>query len=109
MTRKIEQQMVRAIKSGKQWRCDNTMVDFTLGGRVARVFLHGNHIAEIGPDGLVASLAGWNTSTTRSRITALCHEFVPGCNGVGTRKGVPHLVYRDGTVKPVEAHEWFTP
>jgi hypothetical protein len=97
--RKIEERMVKAIKSGKDWQSGNTRV--SIGGEgVMRVHLHGHHIANVWNCGqeVNVNLRGWNTPTTRSRLTALSHAFVPGCNGVCTKRGQTRVAYRvDGS------------
>lgn len=90
--RKIEQQMLNAINSirnntsAKGWSNDNTIV--TNAGDRAKVFLHGNHIADVFNTGVLDvnadTLARWPTPTTKSRLRAL------GAN-VATRKGVTYL------------------
>lgn len=69
MTRKIEQQMLAAIRAGRSWQSGNTMV---CGNAVS---LHGHHIATILPDGTAIpnrdTFHRWPTSTTRSRLRAL--------------------------------------
>jgi hypothetical protein len=90
--RKIEQQMVSAItniqhnSASKGWSNGNTIV--TNAGDRAKVFLHGNHIADVFNTGVLDvntnTLARWPTPTTKSRLRAL------GAN-VATRKGVTYL------------------
>lgn len=72
--RKTEERMLRAIRTYHQWRGKNTEVlDDGFGWGV---YLHGHRIAW-GPwiEGEVkvvgASLCGWDTPTTRSRLYAL--------------------------------------
>jgi hypothetical protein len=75
--RKIEIEMLQAIKTGKNWHYDNTMID--VYNDTTRVYLHGNLIAE-------GQLGKWNqgkltinwpivdkwpTNTTCSRLRAL--------------------------------------
>lgn len=90
--RKIEQQMLNAIsiirnnENARGWSNGNTIV--TNAGDRAKVFLHGNHIADVFNTGLLEvnkqTLARWQTPTTKSRLRAL------GAN-VATRKGVTYL------------------
>lgn len=83
--RQIEKNMLEAIKEGRSWRENNTEV-LVVGNHVA-VYLYGNLIATADPgNGWKFSLSGWNTPTTRSRLSAL------GCD-VCQRNGVP---MRDG-------------
>ena len=92
--RKIEKQMVAAIKARKNFKSGNTEVTMTcneyLGTCIAMVYLHDNLIAKIsfGPENVEAqfTLAGWNKNTTRSRLNALgvgvsCSNLVPYHNG----------------------------
>lgn len=69
MTRKIEQQMIAAIREGRSWQSGNTTV---CGNAVS---LHGHHIATILPDGTAnpnrETFRRWPTATTRSRLRAL--------------------------------------
>jgi len=90
--RKIEQQMVLAVnniihnQSAEGWSFDNTIV--TNAGDRAKVFLHGNHIADVFKTGIlevnIDTLRRWSTPTTKSRLRALgAHVF--------THKGVTYL------------------
>ena len=90
--RKIEQQMIQAIKTissdpnAKGFSKDNTIV--VNAGDRAKVFLHGNHIADVFNTGKLEVnlpvLRNWPSMTTRSRLRAL------GANLVSI-KGVLHL------------------
>ena len=82
--RKIEKEMLQALKEHKVWAKDNTMV-FSNGD----VFLHRNHIATVYPDTEelkvnLDTLRDWPSMTTRSRLRAL------GANLVSI-KGILHL------------------
>lgn len=98
---KIEQAMLAAIRDGQELSQGNTVVhhDPVIDGVEVEVWLHGNLIAKryrTDHDGRwEINLCGWNTRTTRSRLTAICREFVPGCHGVSTARGVVRLVYAD--------------
>ena len=82
--RKIETQMNMAIKSQKNWSSGNTQVITDNG--FSRVFLHGNHIANVFDDVVngdykkVVQLfdGGWQSNTTKSRLNAILFEFVTG-------------------------------
>jgi len=90
--RKIEQQMNQAVnniqhnQAAKGWSNNNTIV-INAGDR-AKVFLHGNHIADVLNTGVLEvntdTLRLWSTPTTKSRLRAL------GAH-VSTRKGVTYL------------------
>ena len=72
--RKIEQQMIQAIKGNKAWRSGNTEV--TLGNDgVSYVFLHGNLIAEVDDTSITVFDGGWQSNTTKSRLNAICNAF----------------------------------
>ena len=79
--RKIETQMNMAIKSQKNWCSGNTQVITDNG--FSRVFLHGNHIANVFDDVVEGNVktvvqlfdGGWQTVTTKSRLNALLDEF----------------------------------
>jgi hypothetical protein len=86
--RKIELQMLDAIRNRATWRMDNTSIS-PIDDVNSAVYLHGNHIADVNSrTGLVMvnkeTLARWSTPTTKSRLRAL------GAN-VATRKGVTYL------------------
>jgi hypothetical protein len=72
--RKIERLMNAAIAQGKRhWQNANTTVQTDDNG-VARVFLHGNQIAEIGEGFIQLWDGGWQTNTTKSRLNAILAE-----------------------------------
>ena len=82
--RLIEEQMIDAIKQGKDWRKDNTKVvqfyndkDYPV---VTSVFLHGNKIAEIDATTVEIYDGGWQTNTTKSRLNAIINELCDGVN-----------------------------
>ena len=75
--RKIERQMVAAIKAGKDWKLDNTEV--IACSNVTDVFLHGNLIARVGETFIELFDGGWQTVTTKSRLNAILREH--GCPG----------------------------
>jgi hypothetical protein len=77
--RKIEQQMIDAIKSETDWKSGNTkVVNFFNDGDkcvVSSVFLHGNKIAEVTDTDMTIFDGGYQSTTTKSRLNALCQEF----------------------------------
>lgn len=94
----VEKDMCEAIRSRKLWGPRNTCVLPKEGYR--SVWLYGNLIAEVYDNGVVrATLAGWNTPTTRSRINAVMQCF--GGSGISVVKGVPKY---EG--KPLGLHDW---
>ena len=74
--RKIEQQMNTAIRNRVNWAGSNTMVTVDHNDK-ARVFLHGNLIAEVCSEFVAIFDGGWQSNTTKSRLNALCQEFRP--------------------------------
>ena len=81
--RKIETQMNRAIRAGRNFSNSNTTVQTSTFFNSqdayceeSKVFLHGNHIATVSDDALTLySGGGWFTPTTKSRLNALIQEF----------------------------------
>jgi hypothetical protein len=73
--RKIEQEMLKAIRSRKNWSNANTAV--SIDSDVVSVMLHGHKIAEIDfkERKMKISSCGYTTSTTKSRLNAILHEF----------------------------------
>lgn len=71
--RKIELEMLAAIKSGTRFAKGNTTVEITDVN--AEVYLHGNHIATVSGFGIVevntSTLLKYPTRTTLSRLRAL--------------------------------------
>ena len=79
--RKIEENMIVAVKRNKNWSSGNTMVK-TDDNNESRVFLHGNHIATVTEDDVILFDGGWQSVTTKSRLNALCYEFCHMGEGV---------------------------
>lgn len=80
--RKVTERIKQAFDQGTSLKVGNTRTDGT------SVFLHGNEIIKRDASGLVmATLAGWNTPTTRERINGITglgiyqKNFVPMLNG----------------------------
>ena len=78
--RKIESQMNRAIRTQSNWAGANTTVFTSDDGLHSKVFLHGNHIATYFHVERQLQIfdGGWQSNTTKSRLNALCYEFVTG-------------------------------
>ena len=93
--RKIEQKMIQAIRSRRDWASANTRVDVVDGDRVI-VRLHGHPIAELIQDDQILWVrdCGYQTTTTKSRLNALLREFCPGCH-VYQKHWVWYLSRRD--------------
>jgi len=77
--RKIESQMIAAIKSETDWQSGNTkVVNFFNDSDkcvVSSVFLYGKKIAEITDTDMIIFDGGRQSVTTKSRLNALCNEF----------------------------------
>lgn len=111
--RKIEKKMIEAILTHGKMKEANTRVTTETrgdGALVTSVYLHDNLIAQSGADGKWGfKLCGWNTPTTRSRLSAIISTLYKDahCYGVSSFKGTPRLVYGDRKPVPVDIHDWF--
>ncbi len=74
--RKIESQLIAAIAEGREFKSGNTTLDNTDHGQIVR--LHGNKIAQIDGSTLRITSAGWETTTTKSRLNAILSALIPG-------------------------------
>ena len=79
--RKIESEMIAAVKGDINWSKDNTSVIIEDG--ISKVYLHGNLIAEIDDVSLKLYDGGRQSQTTKSRLNALLSEFGYTC---GTKR-----------------------
>jgi len=79
--RKIEMQMLQAIRNKQHFKSANTEVVPTVfehgDRRIDRinVYLHGNPIAQIHPDCVNICDCGWQTTTTKSRLNVILREL----------------------------------
>tara|TARA_S200002703_G_scaffold40971_2_gene35665 strand:- start:15950 stop:16279 length:330 start_codon:yes stop_codon:yes gene_type:complete len=64
------------------WQSANTSVHFDEESGVSVVRLHGNKIAEVSDTDMTIFDGGWQTTTTKSRLNALCQEFCIAGEGV---------------------------
>lgn len=71
--RKIELQMIAAIKDSKDLKVANTEVISCT--HVSDVYLHGNLIARIGETWIELFDGGYQTKTTKSRLNAILSAF----------------------------------
>ena len=71
--RKIELQMIAAIKDSKDLKVANTEVISCTN--VSDVYLHGNLIARIGETWIELFDGGYQTKTTKSRLNAILFAF----------------------------------
>ena len=72
--------MCQAIQSNLDWKSGNTQVVTNMG--VSTVYLHGNKIALVDENSLTLFDGGYQSTTTKSRLNALCNEFCVTGEGV---------------------------
>ena len=72
--RKIEQQMIEAIRNDQRWAGGNTTVVLGWEG-TSDVYLHGNRIATVGDTWIQLFDGGYQSKTTKSRLNALLSAF----------------------------------
>ena len=70
--RVIERQMNAAIRDGRNWQSANT--DVVIEDDLAKVFLFGNKIAEVGDTFIRLFDGGHQSRTTKSRLNAILEE-----------------------------------
>jgi hypothetical protein len=95
--RKIEQEMVAAIKQRRNWKSSNTAVEVDAAGALT-VRLHGHAIAQVMANGVQVKLSacGWYTVTTKSRLNAVIDAlFDAGC---GIYQSAGEWSFRDGSM-----------
>ena len=80
--RKIETQMNAAIQGNQNWSSGNTIVSFNEETGESVVRLHGNLIAIVDEDSMKIFDGGFQSTTTKSRLNALCSEFCIAGEGV---------------------------
>ena len=78
--RKIESQMIGAIKTKSCFSNNNTRVDYVSSENISEIFLHNNLIAyyKHDDDSMYISSCGWESNTTKSRLNALLYEINTG-------------------------------
>ena len=69
--RKIERQMLDAIANSVNWQSANTRVEFDAETNESKVYLHGNHIADVADNYIRIYDGGWQSNTTKSRLNAI--------------------------------------
>ena len=69
--------MNAAIRERRNWAGSNTTVMINENNNKAKVYLHGNLIAEVCDEFVAIFDGGWQTVTTKSRLNALLDEFRP--------------------------------
>ena len=69
--------MNAAIRERRNWAGSNTTVMINENNNKAKVYLHGNLIAEVCDEFVAIFDGGWQSVTTKSRLNALLDEFRP--------------------------------
>jgi hypothetical protein len=108
--RKIERDMIQAIIDRRDWRNANTEVRITdePDGKTALVLLHGNPIAQYGPNGSMSVRhAGWRTNTTKSRLNAFLTTLGRHSYGVYQKAYAWYLCDDTGERDMFQDH-WYT-
>ena len=121
--RKIEHDMIQAIRDGKVWSQGNTVVDIVpvmgaLGNNpdkyCAYVYLHGSNIAYLIINRLDSrvecfnvTFAGYQTNVTKSRINALIQAFSSMHIGVVQKKGKLYMVTNGGNLEAMTNSGWY--
>ena len=72
--RKIEREMNNAISNNENWQKDNTTVTFDAETGESKVYLFGNHIADVGDNYIRLFDGGYQSVTTKSRLNAILSE-----------------------------------
>ena len=98
--RKIESQMVQAIRDGvKSWKSGNTKVVTTNDG-TSHVYLHNNHIATVTYFGITLFDGGWQSNTTKSRLNAIIDGLMDGVKYGVFQKNFEWFVLDESTTQP---------
>jgi len=98
--RKIEQQMISAIKSETNWKSGNTSVHYSEEYGTSTVYLHDNLIAIVSDNDMEIFDGGYQSNTTKSRLNALINEF---CNAITDgvfQKNYQWFISDNNEVKP---------
>ena len=95
--RTVTAQIKKAFDNGNAKKIGNTETDGD------NVWLHGNKIIERRSDGVYATLAGWNTPTTRERINGITGAGFHQLKGAACLNGTPLYL----NAKPCYLEEWY--
>lgn len=119
--RKIAQEtldVVRAMHSGERtnpfWKKQNMTVTRGViigdGKTVITVYLHGNAIMRVeqASGKIHATLAGWDTATTRSRLNDLLRGLDANARNWFFRMRGVTCVVLSGNIVPADIEEWYT-
>jgi hypothetical protein len=98
--RKIEANLIEAIRTNREWSEGNT----TFAGGL--VLLHGHVIAKKDGTTWMINLQGYNTNVTRNRLTAILREFSSETCGVFKKNGKAYLQMRNGYADEISTEGW---
>ena len=89
--RKIETQLIQAIRDKRNWQSSNTRTKYVPAsahneGDYVEVYLFGHNIASVADDRIVFSDCGYQTVTTKSRLNAIFNAFGRSGEGISQRK-----------------------
>lgn len=97
--RKVEEQLVAAMRMWEPFSKGNTTLEIVKDSQGNNMYclvkLFGNRIAAWNANTLNITMAGWDTRTTKSRLSALLEEFnepLGHTMNIVTRKGQSYLV-----------------
>jgi hypothetical protein len=99
--RKIELEVLEALRNKTNMKSDNTEVIVSDAGNI-KVLLHGSPIVRIEDNEktIFVSLAGWNTTVTRGRINLVMNKY-----------GVSRVVNKGNTPEigghPIKTKGWY--
>ena len=73
-----------AISNKSDWSSSNTRVEYNNSTNCSSIYLHGHQIASYDHNNQAVKLSscGWQTVTTKSRLNAICYEFLSPFFGV---------------------------
>ena len=82
--RKLERQMNFALSNKGNWSGSNTQVNYNSNTNCSSIYLHGHLIATVDHNlkAVKLSSCGYQTVTTKSRLNAICYEFLSPFFGV---------------------------
>lgn len=101
--RKIELEMLKAIKQGVNKSLSNTVV---LHDNIdqCHVYLHGNKIALISSQSIKINMCGWATVTTRARLNAILKPYKLG---ITQRKGIQYLINSENALIEINSNSQY--
>ena len=99
----VNRTIAKAFAEGRPAKGNNTVCTGDT------VVLHGSKIAWRDEHGQVwLCLCGYDTATTRARLSAIARAIDPRCNGVSTASGRITLRFADDRVEPIDSCNPFT-